>query len=48
MEPPEGTPKEVYDTVMWESWHYDPDDRPTFPDIVTRLKAILAKLPKKK
>ena len=48
MEPPEGTPREVYDKVMWECWHYEPDDRPGFSDIVKVLKVILPELPKKK
>lgn len=48
MSPPEGTPKDVYDKVMYPCWYDDPDDRPTFTDIVTALKAILSKLPKKK
>jgi len=47
MEAPESTPKEVYNKVMWECWHYEPDDRPTFPDIVKTLKSIISKMPKK-
>ena len=47
MDPPEGTPKEVYDNVMWECWQYEADDRPTFSDIVKVLKSIISKLPKK-
>lgn len=47
MEPPEGTPREVYDKVMWECWHYEADDRPSFSAIVKALKVILTNLSKK-
>ena len=47
MDAPEGTPQDVYNKVMWECWHYEADDRPTFTDIVKVLKVILPKLPKK-
>lgn len=47
MDAPEGTPSDVYHQVMWECWHYEPDDRPTFTEIVKTLKVILPKLPKK-
>ena len=48
MAPPEGTPRDVYDKVINPCWYEDPDDRPTFADIVSTLRAILVKLPKRK
>ena len=48
MPAPEGTPRDVYDLVMWKCWYEDPDERPMFTDIVNKLKSIFAKLPKRK
>ena len=46
MDAPEGTPMDVYDKVMCQCWHYDPDDRPTFTSVVKTLKSILPSLKK--
>ena len=47
MDPPEGTPKEVYDDAMWPCWYYEPEERPTFSELVTKLKGIISKMSKK-
>ena len=47
IEEPEGTPKEVYDHAVWPCWYYEPEDRPTFSELVTTLKGIISKMLKK-
>jgi len=47
MEAPEGTPKEVYDQVMWPCWYYEPEDRPTFSEVVNTLQGIVSRMSKK-
>ncbi|XP_065905172.1 tyrosine-protein kinase Fer-like isoform X2 [Dysidea avara] len=44
MDAPEGTPKEVYDEIMCKCWLSEPEKRPTFSEIVTLLKTIIAKI----
>ena len=44
--PPEGTPKAVQE-IMVVCWDILPKQRPTFQDIVFKLRDILVKLPKK-
>ena len=41
MPAPEHTSKDVYDYVTWQCWHYEPEDRLTFPDIVILLNSII-------
>lgn len=36
MEAPEGCPTEIYD-IMKQAWHIDPDKRPTFASVSTKL-----------
>jgi len=39
MEPPDGCPQEVGD-IMRQTWHADPDRRPSFTQVLERLKRI--------
>ena len=39
MEPPDGCPQEIGD-IMRQSWHADPNQRPTFFQVVERLKHL--------
>ena len=43
MKPPEATPKTVRKEVMLPCWDILPKQRPTFQDIVIKLKAKLSK-----
>ena len=47
MSPPEGTPKAVYNDIMMTCWDILPKQRPTFQEIIIKLRGILARLPKK-
>ena len=44
---PEGTPKAVHKEIMAVCWDILPKQRPTFQDIVFKLRDITGKLPKK-
>jgi hypothetical protein len=37
MEPPDGCPTEIGD-IMRQTWHVDPDRRPSFTQVLERLK----------
>lgn len=37
MEPPDGCPLEIAD-IMRQAWHADPDRRPSFAQVLERLK----------
>jgi hypothetical protein len=39
MEPPDGCPVEIGD-IMRQLWHIDPDRRPSFNQILERLKRV--------
>ncbi|GFS62762.1 tyrosine-protein kinase CSK [Trichonephila inaurata madagascariensis] len=39
MEAPEGCPSEMYD-IMKQAWDLEPDNRPTFADILKRLEHL--------
>lgn len=39
MEPPDGCPQEVAE-IMRQSWHADPDRRPSFTQVLERLKRL--------
>jgi len=39
MDPPDGCPTEIGD-IMRQSWHVDPDRRPSFNQILERLKRV--------
>ena len=39
MEPPDGCPQEIGD-IMRQAWHADPDRRPSFSQVLERLKHI--------
>lgn len=39
MEPPDGCPSEVAE-IMRQTWHADPDRRPSFIQVLERLKHL--------
>jgi hypothetical protein len=39
MEPPDGSPQEIGD-IMRQAWQADPDRRPSFAQVLERLKRI--------
>ncbi|GFY48211.1 hypothetical protein TNIN_184651, partial [Trichonephila inaurata madagascariensis] len=39
MEAPEGCPSEIYD-IMKQAWDLEPDNQPTFADILKRLEHL--------
>ncbi|XP_055925701.1 tyrosine-protein kinase CSK-like [Argiope bruennichi] len=41
MEAPEGCPSDIYD-IMKQAWDLEPDNRPTFADVLKRLEQIRA------
>jgi c-src tyrosine kinase len=43
MEPPDGCPLEVGD-IMRQTWHADPDRRPSFTQVLERLKRLNSSL----
>ena len=47
MKPPKRTPKAVCKDVMLSCWDILPKQRPTFQDVVIKLRDILARLPRR-
>lgn len=39
MDPPSDCPKEV-STIMLNCWQVDPNQRPTFSDLISKLQAV--------
>jgi c-src tyrosine kinase len=39
MDPPDGCPTEIGD-IMHQAWHVDPDRRPSFNQVLERLKHV--------